>query len=225
MKITKLLMALCFIMFLLPACGGDGDDVGGDDHNHEGHGHDDHGDDHHGHDHDPNEVMTTVKLNFAPESGGEAVEFTWADPENDGEPVIDPINLTEGETYTVSVRVLNELEDPAEDVTIELRDELDEHQFFFTGDAVSSPANENESAIITQAYADEDGNGFPVGLTNTIVATASGTGTLTIMLRHMPPVNGEAVKTGTLADLVKNGDVASLPGSVDIEINFDVTVE
>ena len=48
---------------------------------------------------------------------------------------------------------------------------------------------------------------------------------MTIMLRHMPPVNDTAVKTGRLAELVKNGDVASLPGNVDIEVTFDVTVE
>ena len=35
--------------------------------------------------------------------------------------MIDPITLTEGETYTVNIEILNELEDPAEDVTIEPR--------------------------------------------------------------------------------------------------------
>ena len=169
--------------------------------------------------------MTTVILSFAPQSGGDAVQFSWADPEADGSPVIDAITLTEGETYTVSIQILNELEDPAEDVTIELRDELDEHQFFFTGDAVSSPANESDAAIMSQEYADMDSNGDPVGLTNTIVATAAGTGAMNIMLRHMPPVNGSPVKTSGLAELVKNGDTASLPGNVDIEISFDVTVQ
>lgn len=225
---TRLLTTLFYLFFLIafvPACG---DDVGNDDatasgENHDDH--DDHGHDHDGHDHDPNEVMTTVILSFTPEGGGDAVQFSWADPEDDGSPVIDAINLTADETYSVSVQVLNELEDPAEDVTVELRDELDEHQFFFYGDAVSSPANENDDAIITQAYADQDANEFPVGLTNTITANEAGMGTLTIMLRHMPPVNGEAVKTGDLADLVKNGDIASLPGNVDIEISFDVTVQ
>ena len=230
MKFTKLLLSVLFLLFMVPACG---DDVGHDDHddhNHEGHGHDDHGDDHHGddhhgHDHDPNEVMTTVNLTFTPASGGEAVLFSWADPEADGSPVIDDITLVAGETYTVAVQILNELEDPAEDVTIELRDELDEHQFFFTGDAVSSPANENDGAIITQSYADEDSRGYPVGLSNTIVANASGMGVMSIMLRHMPPVNETPVKVGGLADLVKDGKTTELPGSVDIEVTFEVKVQ
>ena len=214
MRYLNTFLALIFATLILPACGNEDHD----DHDHHGHGH-------HGHDHDPNEVMTTVKLNFVPESGGETLTFGWADPENDGDPVIDPIVLTEGETYTVNIEILNELEDPAEDVTIELREELDEHQFFFTGDAVASPANEATAAIITQEYADEDANGDPVGLANTIVATAAGNGEMTLMLRHMPPVNDTPVKTSGLADLVKNGDVASLPGNVDIEVTFDVTVE
>ena len=58
---------------------------------------------------------------------------TWADPEQDGMPKIDTITLEEGKTYTLTIEVLNELEMPAEDVTKELLDELDEHQFFFTG--------------------------------------------------------------------------------------------
>ena len=220
MKLTKLLLTLAFLMLLVPACGHDDHD-----HDHDDHGHDDHGHDHEGHDHDPNEVMTTLKLSFVPAGGGDALEFSWADPEGDGDPVIDPILLTEGESYAVTIQILNELEMPAEDVTIELRDELEEHQFFFTGDAVSSPAQENESAIITQAYADMDSEGFPVGLSNTIEATTAGMGSLTIMLRHMPEVNGNIVKNDQLAELVKNGQTDELPGNVDIEITFEVTVQ
>ena len=50
-------------------------------------------------------------------------------------------------------------------------------------------------------------------------------GDLTIMLRHMPPVNNTAVKTGDLAELVKDGKTAELPGNIDIEVVFPVTVE
>ena len=213
MKLSNALLSILFALFLLPACGGD-------DHDDHGHGHG-----HHGHDHDPNEVITTVKLHFTPAEGGDTVSFTWADPENDGSPTIDPINLTAGTTYAVTVEILNELENPAEDVTVELRDELDEHQFFFTGESVSSPASESSDPIISQAYTDMDENGDPVGLSNTIEAVTAGSGDLTIMLRHMPPVNNMPVKTSGLAALVKNGQTSELPGDVDIEITFPVTVE
>ena len=221
MRMLITLLAALSLSLFVPACGHD-------DHDHDSHdSHDDHdhGDDHHGHDHDPNEVMTTVKLTFAPTDGGDAVEATWADPENDGSPSIDTIVLKEGVTYELSIVILNELETPIEDVTPELRMELDEHQFFFTGDKVASPATNATAPIVTQEYADEDKDGYPVGLINTVKAEATGEGTMRIMLRHMPPINDMPIKTGMLAELVKNGQADQLPGSVDIEVDFPITVE
>ena len=235
MKRAALFFSVLLVVSLASACGDDVGEIHHDEHGHgeeghdeEGHdeeGHDDHGDEHHGHAHDPNEVMTTVQLTFTPASGGDAFTATWADPENDGSPTIDDINLTQGEVYAVSITILNELEDPAEDVTIELRDELDEHQTFWTGPEVSSPASDSDNPIITQAYDDEDANGWPVGLENTVEAVAAGSGVLTFMLRHMPPVNGVAVKTATLADTVKDEGATALPGSTDISVEFNVTVQ
>ena len=217
MKRFAILLCSLFLAISMPACG---------DHDHDDHsGHDHHGHDHDGHNHDPNEVMTTLNLTFTPEGDGDPVTATWADPEQDGMPKIDTITLEEGKTYTLTIEVLNELEKPPEDVTKELRDELDEHQFFFTGESVASPASTSTAAIISQEYADKDASGFPVGLSSTIKAEAAGMGDLTIMLRHMPPVNNTAVKTGDLAELVKDGKTAELPGNIDIEVVFPVTVE
>ena len=204
-------------MGFLAACG---DDVG-DDHDHDDHDHDDHD----GHDHDPNEVMTTVKLTFTADDGTSFVA-SWADPENDGSPVIDPINLTNGVTYTVTVEIMNELEDPAEDVTPEILDEKDEHQFFFYGTAVQGPSHtDNAGAPISHTYADTDSQGLPVGLTNTFVASNTGTGTLEVLLRHMPPVNGSAIKVADLAGVMDASGSTELPGSTDIDVDFTVTVE
>ena len=61
------------------------------------------------HEHNEGEVITTVVLSFAPQSGGDALEFTWADPEDDGSPVIDDIALSDADDYEVSVSFLNEL--------------------------------------------------------------------------------------------------------------------
>ncbi|MGB0646060.1 MAG: hypothetical protein ACPGQS_02735 [Bradymonadia bacterium] len=204
---TITFLGLCLVA-TLTACGDD-------------HGHDH---DHHGHDHE-NEVMTTVNLTFSPASGGDNLVFTWRDADGTANPVIDDITLAEGETYTLDIQILNELEDPAEDVTAELQDELDEHQFFITGSAVSGPASDSDMALMTHAYADVDGSGNPVGLANTIETIAAGTGGLKISLRHMPPVNDMPVKTADLADLVKAGDLSSLPGNFDIQVEFNVTVQ
>jgi hypothetical protein len=212
-KLQKFLLLAVLPTFALFGCG---EDVGHDDHDH---------DDHEGHDHDPNEVMTTVKLTFT-DSAGDSFTATWADPEDDGSPVIDDITLTNGVTYTVAFEVLNELAEPTEDVTPEILDEKDEHQVFFTGTAVEGPANtSNADAVVTHAYADTDNNGLPVGLSNTFVATATGTGVMSVLLRHMPPVNGEAIKVAGLADVMDTGSATDLPGSTDINVDFNVTVE
>ena len=212
-KLNKLFLLALFPSMMLIGCG---DDVGHDDHDH----------DHEGHDHDPNEVMTTLKLTFTANSDGSSFVASWADPENDGSPVIDDIKLTNGETYTVTFSVLNELEEPAEDITPEITDEMDEHQIFFTGSAVVGPAQkDNTDAVVEHTYEDSDNNGLPIGLTNSFLATQTGNGVPSVLLRHMPPVNGNAVKVAGLADVMDSGSATDLPGSTDINVDFNVTVE
>ena len=235
LKKSLVLLLSTLMLTFFTACGddvGNADvDVSGEEHtdDHDDDHDDDHGDEHgddHSDDHDhANEVMTTLTLTFTPGDGGEAFTATWADPENDGSPVIDDITLTNGVTYTVSFGVLNELEDPAEDITPEITDEMDEHQVFFTGTAVQGPCNtENADAVIDHVYDDTDNNGFPIGLSNTFVAKATGTGVLSVLLRHMPEVNGTPVKTGDLADVMDASGATALPGSTDINVDFNVTV-
>ena len=209
---TKLLLTLLPCTFLL-ACG---DDVGEIDEN----GLLD------GHDENPNEVMTTLKLTFTPTSGGESFVITWADPELDGDPSIDDITLNNGQSYAMTFEVLNELEEPTKDVTPEIRDEMDEHQVFFTGSAVEGPSNTaNPDAVMEHRYEDLDNYGIPIGLSNTMVAKAAGTGTLKVLLRHMPEVNGTPIKTDGLAAIMDTAGATALPGSTDINVDFNVTVE
>jgi len=198
-------------LFAVTACS----DVEEDDH---------HDHDHHGHEH---EVMTTVILTFTPSTdGAEDLVFTWADPENDGSPVVDDIVLANGVDYAVGVQIWNELEDPAEDVTPEIADEDDEHQTFFTGSAVEGPATgANADAVVTHAYADSDRNGLPLGLENEISAVAVGSGDLTFTLRHMPPESGNAVKVEGLAEAVAEGGFSAIGGADDIQITYSLTVE
>ena len=184
-------------------------------------------DDHHGHHHHDHEVMTTVKLTFVSSAeGAEDMVFTWADPEDDGSPVIDDIVLTNGEDYAVSVEVWNELVDPAEEITPEIRDEDDEHQTFFTGAGVESDATgANADALVTQAYADSDRNGLPIGLENEVSAVAAGTSELTFTLRHMPPENDSPVKVEGLAEDVAEGGFEAIGGSNDLQITYSLIVE
>lgn len=172
------------------------------------------------------EVITTVTLSFAPEGGGAPLVFSHADPENDGGPVIDPIALDLGTNYALSVQFQNELEDPAEDITVEVKDEGFEHQVFIYGSGVQSPATAtNAGALIEVAYTDTDDNDLPVGLDNSVGAISAGTGELKLMLRHLPPENDTVVKVDGLAADFANDGSAGIPGEVDADVTFPITVE
>jgi hypothetical protein len=173
-----------------------------------------------------NEVITTVSLTFTPAAGGDSLTFAWADPENDGSPVIDDVVLSDADDYTLDVSFLNELADPTEDITEEVDAESDQHQVFFTGTAVDGPATgENPDAVITHAYADEDANGLPVGLANDISTLGVGTGMMTVTLRHLPPENDTAVKVEGLAEDVAADGIENLPGETDASVDFAVEVQ
>lgn len=180
----------------------------------------------HDHDHDhENEVITTVVLTFTPEAGGEDLVFTWADPEDDGSPVIDEVVLPSGD-YALSVAFLNELEDPAEDLTTEIADESDVHQVFFTGAGVESPATgTNAEALITQSYADTDANGLPVGLSSDIGTLQAGSSEFTVTLRHMPTEDGNDVKTASAASDVASGGFSAIGGDDDAIATFPLVVQ
>lgn len=173
-----------------------------------------------------NEVITTVTLAFTPSGGGSVVNAVFDDPDGDGgaAPTVDPVALTAGRTYTLAVGFENRLETPAEVITQEVADEADEHQIFLTGTAVNGPATNQPGAPLTHTYADTDANGLPIGLSSTIAA-AAGTGQLTITLRHLPPINGAAVKIADIATQVRNGGFAAIGGSSDASVTFAVTVQ
>jgi hypothetical protein len=158
------------------------------------------------------EVITTMVLTFTPPAGAPVV-VEFDDPDGDGgqSPTTDPIALSAG-NYTLSVGFENRLSSPPEEITDEIRDEQDFHLLLFTGDAP-----------LAQTYADQDDNGLPVGLTNSVVASP-GAGKLTVTLRHMPPEEPPQKASDTL-DMAKSGGVDSIGGSTDAQVNFMVTVQ
>ncbi len=197
------------ILLALPACS----DVDKDEHNH----------DHHDHEH---EVITAVVLTFTSQADDSELSFTWSDAEDDANPTIDNIVLLDAADYTVSVEFLNELEDPTEDITPEIADEEDEHQIFFTGSAVEGPATgTNDDAIVEHDYADEDVNGMPIGLDNSISTRSTGSGELTVTLRHLPFESGNPVKTDGMTGDVATGGFGSIGGETDVQVTFPITVE
>lgn len=140
---SSLLCLLASLPFSLGACGDDGDADSGNE----------------------NEVITTVSLTFTPAGGGAPVTASFDDPDGDGgaAPTTDPVSLVKGTSYTMTVRFLNKLVTPPEEITTEVRDEGVEHQIFLTGTAVKGPATSNASAPLTQSYADSDERGCRSG--------------------------------------------------------------
>lgn len=160
------------------------------------------------------EVITRVTLTFQPMGTGAPVVANYDDPDGDGgaAPTADPIGLFAGTPYTLSVGFQNGLEDPPEEITDEVRDEGDEHQVFFLG-----------SSGLTITPTDTDANGLPIGLTSSVSVDGAG-GELVVVLRHLPPVNGNPVKVAGLAEQAQREGVASLPGATDAEVTFTVSV-
>jgi hypothetical protein len=177
-----------------------------------------------GHGDDEQEVISAVQLTFMPAAGLPIVaEFDDPDGDGGGPGTSEPVNLAAGASYTLTIAFINRLGTVPEDITVEVRDEGDEHQVFFTGNAVKGPATANQTAPLTHSYADMDANGFPIGLTNTI-ATEAGTGTLTVTLRHMPP-ESPPEKSADTATQVKNGGFTAIGGATDASVDFTVTVQ
>lgn len=177
--------------------------------------HDDHGD-------DESEVITRVELTFTPDGGGDPIVAAFSDPDGDGgmSGMSDAITLAANTMYAMTVTFANELEEPAEDITAEIEEEAEEHQVFFGGDAVGGLLTHTYDDTESTYGANAEGDDLPVGLANTIAAADAGTGSLTVQLQHLPPVNDEAVKVAGLADMFPD-----LPGEPDASVSFDVTVE
>ena len=124
------------------------------------------------------EVITNVTLTFTPADGGTAVTATATDPDGEGSQglaVDGAITLAAGTSYTLSVELFNSIEN--EDITEEIMEEDDEHQFFFawTAGSFATPMGDGniDTASDPVSYNDTDDNSLPVGLsTNWITGDA-----------------------------------------------------
>jgi hypothetical protein len=149
------------------------------------------------------EVITTLTVTLVPEGGGANVVLKFYDEDGDGS--IAPQTTVSGalaanKTYKGAITLLNETENPAGDITAEVKEEANDHLFCYT----VSGSN------LTVSYDDTDNHGLPVGLETRWVTTGAGTGKIGITLRHQP---GE--KTGACPGA----------GDSDIEVEFNITIQ
>jgi len=151
------------------------------------------------------EVITTMTVTLTPTDGSETITLQSRDLDGDGSdaPVITVTgNLVAGTTYNGAIVLLNETESPAEDITEEVEEESDEHQFFYT---ISSGLD------VTTEYGNNDSDGNPLGTEFILTAGAASAGTITFTLRHEP--------------IKPNDGIESAGGETDILVSFDVSVE
>jgi hypothetical protein len=151
------------------------------------------------------EVITTITVVMTPAGGGTAVTLQSRDLDGDGPDA--PVVTVSGAfaantTYNGAITLLNETETPAEDVTLEVEEEDDEHQFFYT---VGGGLN------FTTVYTNFDGNNNPLGTAFDATTGAASTGTVTFTLRHEPTK--------------PNTGLGDAGGETDIEVTFDVAIQ
>jgi hypothetical protein len=155
------------------------------------------------------ELITTVTVTLTSQADGTEIVLNSVDLDGDGPdaPVVTVSgNLAANTIYTGATEVLNETEDPAEDITVEVLEEGVEHQFFYTF----------FNGLASTEYTDTDENGDPIGLTFTLTTLAAGSESLTVSLKHEPNKSGAGVVDGSIT----NAD-----GETDVEVTFALTVE
>lgn len=156
------------------------------------------------------EVITTMIITLESQTDGSIVTLISRDTDGDGPlaPEITNGTVNINTVYNGSIELRNELEQPFEDITEEVEEEDDEHQFFFN----------LASTVGTIAYADSDGDGNPVGLAFTLStgSNAGITGAFSVTLIHEPAKDAQGVS---------DGDQTNAGGETDIEQTFQVSTQ
>jgi len=153
-----------------------------------------------------NEIITTVKLTFTDRTSGASSTFVWKDLDGDGgnDPVIQDITLQSASVYDVSLTLLNETQNPAEDVTEEVEEESAAHRFYYEASG---------GLGLTVTDLDKDSEGITLGLNSVWTTSGPGSGTIRLVLRHYPAGGKD-----------ETDPVNSSKSSTDMDVSFAVQV-
>ena len=154
------------------------------------------------------EIITRLTFTLTPTDGGSPVVLSFQDLDGDGgaAPEIIVAPLPANQTFTGKLELWSEQGETPEDITAEIMEEDEDHQFFF----------QTTLSGLNITYSDQDANGHPIGLATQVQTGAAESGSLTVILKHEP---------NKAASGVANGDVSNAGGETDIEVTFPIDVE
>ena len=187
----RLLAALLVVPFALTACSsGEPDDDGAGE----------------------EELITRVEITLENDDDlGDSVTITVSDPDGDGTGLtFSPASVTlrPGAIYNGTIDLRDTVND--EDITEEIEEEAEEHLFRYSFSPASAGTIVATDAESDYTTADENSGDFAVGLTfqATVSASASGAGTLDVLLYHFD----DAPKTSSTAT----------SDEIDVDLSFPV---
>ena len=154
------------------------------------------------------EVITTLIYTLT-DTANNTIILTYRDLDGEGSnaPVISNGTLNASSVYSGSIVLLNETDtNDVENITLEILEEDEDHQFFFVPTASG----------LTVTYNDSDSLGNPIGLITNLNTGLARTGNLTITLKHEPNKDGVGVE---------EGDMTNAGGETDIEVVFPISVQ
>lgn len=154
------------------------------------------------------ENITTLRFIAVDVTSGvstiDTFEFSDADGPGGNNPTrFDTIRFIQGRKYVVGLQLFDESKTPILDITPEIIDKGDEHQFFYLSNILG----------FTVTSTDKDAKGNPIGLNTEWNIPFSGIiGTLQVILKHQP-------RSKTTAP----GNINA--GETDVDVTFPVIIE
>ncbi len=158
------------------------------------------------------ELITTLKVTLTEIGTSTAITVQFQDLDGAGgaDGTVDTLTMKNGSTYSGVVQILNEAETPAEDITTEVKEEAEEHMFWFTTSGGFSSATVTRTDKESDYVTAQTGTDHEVGVTFQLVVTPGVTaGIFTVALDHYD-------------DVAKDG--SSRSNETDIEVAFPVNV-
>ncbi len=150
------------------------------------------------------ELITTLKVTLTEAGASTAIVVQFQDLDGSGgaDGTVDTLTVKNGSTYSGVVQILNEAATPAEDITTEVREEAEEHMFWYTGGSGFSSAAVILTDVESDYVTDQTGTDHKVGVTFQLVATAGVTaGTFTVALDHYDDVSKDGTNRSNETDI------------------------